>query len=288
MPGKALWGLPPAIGLRCTYRLPLARRSAHITRKADTHKAAAGAHAAAACDPPNPSGRHVWVDREGPHGWQRVWRDPEENDFHDPPEFDRAAVIAYHNAMPQRLRDCRNMQSLARGLAAPAEATRLRLLEPHGLTVPTEDTRSRLLELHQRLRLHALQPVRRLRQRLRLRPKRDVGHELARAGRCLAEPRARGGGAADADEDAVYMQDFCRSCDGNSRFCDGIHPYSQYQDPPCPCGPANVWLGRGAAPPARDPTSALLPRYGPQRYQYDSDSDSDRGLDPDRHSDSDY
>ena len=31
MPGKALWGLPPAIGLRCTYRLPLARRSAHIT-----------------------------------------------------------------------------------------------------------------------------------------------------------------------------------------------------------------------------------------------------------------
>ena len=44
--------------------------------------------------------------------------------MHDPPEFDRAAVIAYHNAMPQRIRDRMNMQSLARGLAAPAEATR--------------------------------------------------------------------------------------------------------------------------------------------------------------------
>ena len=96
----------------------------------------------------------------------------------------------------------------------------------------------------------------------------------------------RGAGAADtwvdADEDAVHTKDICLF-----NVCDGVHPYSPYLDPPCPCGPANVWLRRGAAPPARDPTSALLPRYGPQRYQYDSDSDSDsdRWLDPDRHSD---
>ena len=138
-----------------------------------------------------------------------------------------------------------------------------------GLAPPTESTRLRRLELHQRLRLRALQPVRRPRQWLRL-PTRDAGHVLAQAGRCLAEPRVRGGGAADADEDAVHMQDFCRF-----DVCDGVHPYSPYLDPPCPCGPANVRLGRGAAPPARDPTSALLPRYGPQHYQYDFDSDSD-------------
>jgi hypothetical protein len=116
--------------------------------------------------------------------------------------------------------------------------------------------------------------------------KRDAGHVLARAGRCLAEPRARGGGAADADEDAVHMQDFCRF-----DVCDGIHPYSQYLDPPCPCGPASVWLGRGAAPPARDPTSALggAPPVGRRPFQFDdTDSDSGRWRDPDRHSDCDY
>jgi hypothetical protein len=147
-------------------------------RRAIAAKAAAGAHAAAARGPPNPSGRRVWAERQGPHGWQRVWRGPEENGFHGPPEHGRAAEKACHDAMPQWLRGRMYMQGLARGLAPPAEPTRLRLLE-----------------LHQRLRLRALQPVRRLRQWLRL-PKRGAGHVLARAGRCLAEPRARGGGAA--------------------------------------------------------------------------------------------
>ena len=114
-------------------------------------------------------------------------------------------------------------------------------------------------------------------QKYRPHPERATVLKLRRAGRCLAEPRARGGGAADADEDAVYMQDFCRSCDGNSWFCDGIHPYSQYQDPPCPCGPANVWLGRGAAQPARDPDfhPLMQPRYitAPGASSTSSDSD---------------
>lgn len=63
----------------------------------------------------------------------------------------------------------------------------------------------------------------------------------------LLEPRARGGGAADAHGDAVHMGDKCLFDD-----CDGIHPYFQYQDPPYPCGPTNV-CGRAAAPPASDP-----------------------------------
>ena len=86
-------------------------------RRAIATKAAADSHAAAACypnHPPNPSGRHVWVERLGPHGWQRVWRDPEANDFHDPPQFDRAAAKAYHDAMPQWLRDRMHMQDLER------------------------------------------------------------------------------------------------------------------------------------------------------------------------------
>ena len=59
---------------------------------------------------------------------QRVWCDPQENDFFDPPEFDRSAAKAYHDALPQWLRDRMHMQDLARS-APPTEATRLWRLE---------------------------------------------------------------------------------------------------------------------------------------------------------------
>ena len=71
-----------------------------------------------------------------------------------------------------------------------------------------------------------------------------------------------------------------------------------------PCGPANVWLGRGAAPPARDPdfhplTSRHALRDPDFEYtgEYDPDyvheydagsSDFDRWLDPARHEQDDY
>ena len=44
----------------------------------------------------------------------------------------------------------------------------------------------------------------------------------------------------------------------------------------------------GAAPGATGDINALLPRYGPQRFECDSDSDGGRWRDPDRHPDSGY
>ena len=60
-----------------------------------------------------PHGRHaarlVRRDRS------RAWCDPQEkeNDFFDPPEFDRSAAKAYHDALPQWLRDRMHMHKTA-------------------------------------------------------------------------------------------------------------------------------------------------------------------------------
>jgi hypothetical protein len=56
-----------------------------------------------------------------------VWRDPDQIDFFDPADYDRAAVKAYHEALPQWLR--RRMQARACTADPPTESKRVWRLE---------------------------------------------------------------------------------------------------------------------------------------------------------------
>jgi hypothetical protein len=229
----------------------VARRAAAAAK--ESFKAAADAQAALAHAHKRPSKWHVWVLRPSRHGMKGVWRDPDQIDFYDPADYDRAAVKAYHDALPQWLR--RRMQMRATTARVPTESKRVWRLET-------------LQWLELRLHAGALRPVRR-RRRLRHVPL-DV----------LAMPRKRGADAADtwvdADEDVVYIKDICLF-----GACDGFHPYLRFQNPHCPCGPPTRLLRPFAAsldpiPPHPVPD----PDPDPPGPDSDSDSDSDRWFKP--------
>jgi hypothetical protein len=222
----------------------VARRAAAAKK---SFKAAADAQAALAHTHERPSGRHVWVLRSSRHGMKGVWRDPDQIDFFGPADYDRAAVKAYHDALPQWLR--RRMQTRACTARVPTEFQRVWRLET-------------LQWLELRLHANALRPMRR-RRRLRHVPL-DV----------LAMPRTRRADAADtwvdADEDIVYIKDICLF-----GACDGFHPYLRFlNNPQCPCHvPCPLTKRPLAAPPAPNPLHPV-PTHAPTHgCGYDSDSD---------------
>ena len=201
----------------------------------------------------------MWVLRSSRHGMKGVWRDPDQIDFFDPADYDRAAVKAYHDALPQWLR--RRMQTRACTARVPTEFQRVWRLET-------------LQWLELRLHANALRPMRR-RRRLRHVPL-DV----------LAMPRTRRADAADtwvdADDDIVYIKDICLF-----GACDGFHPYLRFlNNPQCPCHvPCPLTKRPLAAPSAPNPLHPV-PTHAPT-HGCGYDSDSDRWYDPraERHND---
>ena len=124
-PGRAPHHAPGTASSRIKERAAVRRAAAakeSFKAVADAQAALAHAH-----EPPRQRATRVGGSlsyaRAGT-GMKGVWRDPEQIDFFDPADYERAAVKAYHDALPQWLRDRMHARAIARS-GPPTESERV-------------------------------------------------------------------------------------------------------------------------------------------------------------------